>query len=463
MTAISRRSFLAASAAASLGSALGAATRPNLVVLFADDLGYGDLGCYGSKIPTPNLDRMAREGMRFTNCISSNPVCSPSRAGLLTGQYPTRVGVPKVYFPADTVGLDPKHKTLAEYLKPLGYSTACIGKWHLGTQPQYLPRRRGFDSYFGIPYSNDMQPTVVLDNEDIVEPVANQKSLTPRYTERAIRFIEQQKANPFFLYLPYTFPHQPLFASEKFEGKTKQGIYGDVVAEIDWSAGRILDTLRKDPALARNTLVLFSSDNGPWYQGSPGPFRGRKGSTWEGGVREPFLAWQPGTVAPGKTCDALVSLMDVTPTMAARCGITSPTEPFDGRDIANLLTSHITDDRWNAERDALLYFNNVYLQCIRQANWKLHISAFNTPVYVQAPAEGRFSMWLPEPQLYDLAEDPGENYDLAKKHPDKVRDLLARANAMIEGFPSDIREAYAQMKTRPFEPGPKYGPNPYKP
>ena len=462
MAALTRRHFLAAATASAL-PLVAAPSRPNLIVLFADDLGYGDLGCYGSSIPTPNLDRMAREGMRFTNCISANPVCSPSRAGLLTGQYPTRVGVPKVYFPQDTTGLDPKHKTLAEYLKPVGYSTACIGKWHLGTQPQYLPRRRGFDSYFGIPYSNDMTPTHILDNEDVVEPVAQQKSLTPRYTEHAIAFIEQQKANPFFLYLPYTFPHQPLFASEKFEGKTKQGIYGDVVAEIDWSAGRILDALRRNPAVARNTLVLFSSDNGPWYQGSPGPFRGRKGSTWEGGVREPLLAWQPGTVAPGKTCDALVSLMDVTPTMAARCGIRSPDEPFDGRDIAPLLSGRIADSQWNQQRDVLLYFTENDLQCVRKANWKLHVSVYNTPLYVQRPAEGRFSMWLPQPQLYDLSVDPGENYDVADRRPEIVRELLARADEMIQGFPPEIRAAYAAMKAKPFKPGTQYGPNPYKP
>ncbi len=462
MSTISRRGFLAVAAAMSQTMS-GATSRPNLVMLFADDLGWGDLGCYGAAIPTPHLDRMAREGTRFTNCISANPVCSPSRAALLTGQYPTRVGVPNVLPAPDKTGLEANHKTLAEYLKPLGYSTACIGKWHLGTQPQYAARKRGFDSYYGIPYSNDMKPTIVLDNEDIVEPIADQKSLTPRYTERAIQFIQKNATNPFFLYLPYTFPHQPLFASAKFAGKTKQGIYGDVVAEVDWSVGQILDALRRNPAVARNTLVLFSSDNGPWYQGSPGPFRGRKGTTWEGGVREPFLAWQPGTVSAGRTSDALVSLMDVTPTMAKRCGVTN-TAAFDGCDIHPLLNGRAADAAWNQQREALLYFNGWNLQCVRKGNWKLHVSAFNTPLYAQRPEEGRVSLWLPDPQLFDLAADPGENYDLSLKHPEIVRDLLAHAERLMAGFPAEARDAYAAMKKRPFEPSIKRGgPNPYKP
>src|SRR5581483_4364220 len=310
VTVMTRRKFLV-SASAGVGSRLIAAPAktPNIVFILCDDLGYGDLGCYGSKIRTPNVDRLAREGVRFTNFCSADPVCSPSRAALLTGRYPTRVGVPRVLFPQDTGGLNLDETTLADVLKARGYKTMCIGKWHLGRPPQFLPTSRGFDEYFGIPYSNDMNPRVLMHNTEVIEQTADLASLTARYTERAERFIAQSNRSPFFLYMPHTFPHIPLAASPRFRGKSQEGLYGDVVEELDWSVGEVLQSLRQK-GLEKDTLVMFSSDNGPWYQGSPGKLRGRKNTAYEGGVREPFIARWPGQIPAGHVCDALASMMD---------------------------------------------------------------------------------------------------------------------------------------------------------
>ncbi len=288
-----RRSFLASMVSALAARVAAAPAKPpNIVFILCDDLGYGDLGCYGSKIPTPNLDRMAASGIRFTNFSSADPVCSPSRAALLTGRYPTRVGVPHVFFPQDKGGMNLDEVTLANVLKNGGYRTICIGKWHLGRPVEYLPTSRGFDEYFGIPYSNDMNPRVLMHNTEVIEQEVDLSTLTPRYTERAIQFIRENRGSPMFLFLPQTYPHIPLGASERFRGKSPEGLYGDVVQEIDWSVGEIRRVLNED-GLDRNTLVIFTSDNGPWYQGSPGKLRGRKNTTYEGGVREPFLAAWP--------------------------------------------------------------------------------------------------------------------------------------------------------------------------
>ena len=296
---LARRRFLQLSAgAAAAGLAAAPPRPPNIVMIYVDDLGYGDLGCYGSNIRTPNLDRMAAEGVRFTQFYSANPVCSPARAALLTGRYPTRTGVPNVIMAPDKTGLSPSETTLAALLKPQGYKTMCIGKWHLGHQPQYLPTNRGFDEYYGIPYSNDMTPRPLMHNTEVLEEPAVLETLTPRYTQQALQFVERSKDSPFFLYMPHTFPHIPLAASPRFRGKSPLGLYGDVVEELDWSVGEVLAKL-KQTGLDNQTLVMFSSDNGPWYQGSPGQLRGRKGSTYEGGVREPFLARFPGRIPRG--------------------------------------------------------------------------------------------------------------------------------------------------------------------
>ena len=288
-----RRQFLCAASGALAGGSFqrgSAAERPiNIVLIYADDLGYGDLGCYGGKLRTPNIDGLARDGVRFTNYYSANPVCSPSRASLLTGRYPTRVGVPRVLFPNAPEGLANDEQTLANLLKAKGYKTKCVGKWHLGDKPAYLPTSRGFDEYFGIPYSNDMTPRVLLKDAEIVQPVADLSTLTQAYTEEALSFLERSKAGPFFLYFAHTFPHIPLGASKRFRGKLPQGIYGDAVEELDWSVGEVLGSLKKN-GLENNTWSMFRPTMAPGIRAVPVSCGAEKGSTLEGGVREPFIA-----------------------------------------------------------------------------------------------------------------------------------------------------------------------------
>lgn len=446
---LTRRSFLAA---ASLAPAVRGAPRPpNLVIIFCDDLGYGDLGCYGSSIRTPNLDRMAAEGMRFMQHLSASPVCSPSRASLLTGRYPTRVGVPRVLFPKDTTGLPKDELTLAELLKPLGYRTMCIGKWHLGHMPDHLPTSRGFDEYFGIPYSNDMTPTPLMHNTRTVEEPARQDTLTRRYTEHALRFLRAVGDSPFFLYFAHTFPHIPLYASERFRGRSPLGLYGDVVEEIDWSVGEVLGAL-KQLGVEERTLVLFSSDNGPWYQGSPGRLRGRKGGTWEGGVRVPLLARWPGGIPPGRVSQALTSMMDIVPTFLKLAGAAPPPKPLDGIDIGPLLSGQ----RRDLEREVLLYFDDIHLQCARWGRWKLHVARYNTFAYNPAPAGGRHNFPVDPPELYDLLNDPDESYDVAPENPKIVSEIQSRIERLMAGFPETIRKAYEETKVRsgsPYTPG----------
>jgi arylsulfatase A len=441
---VSRRSFLQAGA----GALVAASTMrsqsqqpPNIVLILADDLGYGDLHSYGSKISTPNLDSMAEEGVRFGQFYATNNVCSPSRASLLTGRYAPRVGVPNVLSPTDTTGLSLTDKTIAEVLKPVGYQTMCVGKWHLGTPLPYMPTSRGFDHYYGIPYSNDMSPSVLMQDTTVIESPVQLDNLTQRYTQQATRFISQAKGSPFFLYLAHTFPHIPLAASPAFLGTSKMGLYGDVVEELDWSVGQVLQSL-KDNGVDSNTLVMFTSDNGPWYLGSPGRLRGRKGWTYEGGVREPFIARWPGKIPTGsgrgRISNAMATTMDLLPTIAGLCNAPLPSKPLDGLNIWPVLSGQAEDV---ANREVFLYFDSWNLQCARLGQWKLHVSRYNSPPFGPDPAVGSWNLPI-SPELYNLTRDPDESYNVAAEHPDIVAKIQARIQALLPTFPSQVMSAW---------------------
>ena len=425
---------------------------PNFVIIFIDDMGYGDIGPFGAKgYQTPNLDRMAREGRIFTDFYVTQAVCSASRAGLMTGCYNPRIGIFGALGPGTKIGISAREMTLGQLVQQKGYATAVYGKWHLGHLPEFLPTSRGFDEYFGIPYSNDMKPTPLLHNTETVEEPAKQDTLTQRYTEQALRFLGGVGQSPFFLYFAHTFPHIPLHASERFRGRSPLGLYGDVIEEIDWSVGEVLNALRKH-GLEERTLVLFSSDNGPWYQGSPGRLRGRKGSTWEGGVRVPFLARWPGRIPKGRVSSALTSMMDVVPTFLKLAGAAPPAKPLDGIDIWPVLSGA----RQELERKAILYFDNIYLQCARWGRWKLHVARYNSFAYNPAPAGGRHNFPVDPPELYDLRNDPDESYDVAPENPKIVAEIKDQIEGLMAGFPENIRKAYQETKARggsPYTPG----------
>ncbi len=394
---------------------------PNIVVIFADDLGYGDLGCLGHPtIRTPGLDRMADEGTKLTQFYSAAPVCTPSRAALLTGRLPIRSGMcsdkRRVLFPDSAGGLPQSEITAAEALRSAGYATACVGKWHLGHLPPHLPTRHGFDTYFGIPYSNDMKPCPLMENETVIEEPAVQETLTRRYTERAVAFIRRNRQKPFFLYFAHTFPHVPLFASADFMGESLRGLYGDVVEELDHSVGRILQTLRSE-GLAENTLVIFTSDNGPWLTcklngGSAGLLRGGKGSTWEGGMREPCLAWWPGTIPSRTVASSPCCTMDIFATSLALAGADPPKDRIvDGRDITSTLLGR------GADRERVIYFyRGTHLMALRMGPWKAH--------FITQGGYGNDRKKHDPPALYHLEHDPSEKHNKAKKNPDVIARIL---------------------------------------
>ncbi len=443
--AMTRRDFLMTSAAAAMlpQSALAADRPMNIVLVFCDDLGYGDIAVYGGANPTPNLVKFASEGMRFSNLDSADPVCSPSRASLLTGRYPTRVGVPRVLFPKDTNGLNLDEVTLADMLRAKGYKTCAIGKWHLGLPEKYLPTSRGFDEYFGVPYSVDMDPRLLMDGTRVLEQETDVDYLTQRYTRRSIDFIERSKGGPFFLYLAHSMVHIPLGASPAFKGKSGLGLYGDALAEIDWGFGEIMKTLDQH-GLRENTLVIFTSDNGPWFEGSPGRLRGRKTDTYEGGVREPFIARLPGKIPAGSECNALASLMDVTPTVVKLTGARPGPKPFDGIDIWPLLSG----EKKSIERDVLLFFDNVNLQAARWNRWKLHLTRYDQESYSVIAGHHQVNYALKSPELYDMDRDVDESYDIAPLHPDIVARISNRVTELLTGFPADVQQAWAETKSR---------------
>jgi len=417
-------------------NALAAKKSPplNFVVIYCDDLGYGDVGCFGSKKHrTPHIDEMAEDGLKLTSFYVTSGVCTPSRSSLMTGCYPRRVNMhidsrgAWVLFPRAKKGLHPKEVTLAEVLKARGYSTAIVGKWHLGDQPKFLPTRQGFDRYFGIPYSNDMgkgrrnyPPLPLLRNETVIESEPDQSQLTKRYTEEAVKFITENKDKPFFLYLPHTMPHNPVHASEAFRGKSKNGRYGDAVEEIDWSTGRILKTL-SDLGLEKNTLVLFTSDNGAAsrWGGSNAPLSGYKGSTMEGGMRVPCVVRWPGRIPAGTQCDEVASTIDLLPTFANLAGTSPPQDRIiDGKDIRSLLLNPQTA---RSPHEVFYYYFRDQLQAVRSGKWKLHL-----PRMRRRRSKQNKSRTIPA-RLYDLHADIAEKKNVASDHPDVVKHLTTLA------------------------------------
>jgi arylsulfatase A-like enzyme len=386
-------------------------------VIFTDDQGYADVGCFGAEgFATPNIDRMAAEGAKFTSFYSAAPVCTPARAALLTGCYPQRVSMPRVLFQRDNIGLNPDEITIADILKARGYATCCIGKWHLGHLPEFLPTRQGFDYYFGIPYSNDMNPVVLVENEQTIETKPDQSQLTRRYTEKAVEFITTNKDRPFFVYLPHTMPHVPLFASVAFVGNTSGRLYGDVIMELDWSVGEILKTV-KELGIDEKTLVIFTSDNGPWlskgdHGGSAKPLRDGKFATYEGGMREPCVMRWPGRIPAGMVCSEIATTMDLLPTLARLAGAKPPADRIiDGKDIWPLMTK----PKARTPYKELFYYFEGQLGAVRAGDWKL----------VLKRKRGREQI---SPGLYNLARDIGEQNDLSRQHPEIVRRLTALAD-----------------------------------
>jgi arylsulfatase A-like enzyme len=428
---------------------VSAQRRPNIIFIYVDDMGYGDLGCYGAKaIKSPNIDRMAAEGLRLTSFYSVSPICTPSRAALMTGRYAARMGVDQmrlasVLFPTDKTGLPQSETTVARALKDRGYATACVGKWHLGRVSPHRAIDHGFDYYFGIPYSNDMSPTPIMRNDDVVEEPAKQDTLTRRYTEEAISFIERAKGQPFFLYLAHNMPHIPLHASERFRGKSAGGLYGDVVEELDWSVGEVLNALKRF-GLDRDTIVFFSSDNGPWYQGSAGPLRGRKGWTYDGGVREPGIVRWPGSIRAGGVSDEPVATIDFFPTALALAGegniAAASKQPVDGKNILPFLLGK----EMKSPDSVYLFFDGPYLQTARAGRWKIHVARWNIPRYTAASGQQK-NVRLATPELFDMNVDLGESYDVAADQPIVVRDLRARIIAALRTFPQEIRQANSEL------------------
>jgi arylsulfatase A-like enzyme len=418
---------------------------PNIVLIYADDLGYGDLGCYGHPtIRTPHLDRLAAEGMRFTQFYSAAEVCTPSRAALLTGRLPIRSGMAsnrrRVLFGNSAGGIPDEELLLSEALQARGYQTCCIGKWHLGHLPQYLPTRQGFDRYFGLPYSNDMRPLPLLRQEETLEMSPDQSMLTQRYTDEAVAFIkdtqrEANKARPFFLYLPHTMPHVPLFANPQERGRSARGLYGDVVEALDASTGRITATLR-ELGIAENTLIVFSSDNGPWLikkqeGGSAGLLREGKGSTWEGGMRVPGLFWWPGRIPAGVVTQELASTMDVYVTCLTLAGAPLPKDrTLDGYDISPVLFG-----QGKSPREVMFYYRGEELFAVRKGAFKAH---FKTQAgYGQPRPEAH-----DPPLLYNLLIDPSEQYDVAQQHPEAI----AAIRTEVEAHRATLKEVPNQLE-----------------
>ena len=432
---------------------------PNIILIVADDMGYGDAGCYGATdIHTPNIDRMAGEGIRFTNFNVAQAVCTASRAALLSGCYPNRIGMSGAFNHTSTSGINPEETLLSELCKTRGYATACFGKWHLGTRQEFDPNHNGFDQWLGLPYSNDngpLHPSVrgipslpLIENGLTIALNSDQSTFTKMFTDKAVEFIAANKANPFFLYVPHVMPHVPIAASKDFQGKSSRGLYGDAVEEVDWSVGQILSAIRNNQ-LDDLTLVLFLSDNGPFlsygnHAGSAGPFREGKLTTFEGGVRVPFIARWPEHIAAAKTCDELITGLDLMPTLAKLIGAPLPARKIDGEDLSSLLLGQPGAHG----RSVFAYYSGSELHAVREGNWKLHVQHEYLTVNGPAGSNGKpanFENMKPnsieesgvrgiasrhgykvvplELSLFDLAADPGESVNVAAQHPQLVSQL----------------------------------------
>lgn len=425
---------------------------PNVVLIFTDDQGYGDIGCFGATgFETPNLDRLASQGMRFTNFYAAQPVCTASRAGLLTGCYPNRIGFYGALFPSDTIGISAREKTMAEMFKEQGYVTGIIGKWHLGAQKIFLPLQHGFDEYYGIPYSNDMWPIMpdgsrakpgtwqsrfsdlpVYEGNKVARHITNHAEmdqLTTIYTEKAVDFIKRHKDQPFFLYVPHSMPHVPLGVSDKFRGKSEQGMYGDVIEEVDWSVGQILAEL-DSTGLADNTIVIYTTDNGPWLNygnraGSAGGLREGKTTSWEGGQRVPFIIRWPGKVPKATICNKLACAIDLMPTLTDIIGGRLPDKKIDGVDIEDLFYGKQNVD---PRKDLYYYYEKNNLNAVREGNWKLVLphtfSSYNARPGKDGYPGPRVKMVVEKPELYNMRRDPGEQFNVIKWHPEIAKELM---------------------------------------
>ncbi len=430
---------------------------PNFVVVFIDDMGYGDVACYGATgYTTPNLDKMASEGMRFTNFYSAQPVCSASRAGLMTGCYPNRIGISGALFPYDTIGINPAETTIAEMLKEKGYASAIFGKWHLGHHKEFLPLQNGFDEYFGLPYSNDMWPLdnvgqplpegqrrssypqlpLIEGNEtaELITDLKGQDKLTTLYTEKAVDFINRNARNPFFLYVPHSMGHIPLGVSDKFRGKSEKGFYGDVMMEIDWSVGEIEKALQAN-GISENTVFIFTTDNGPWlnfgnHAGSSGGLREGKGTSWEGGQRVPFIIKWPGKTPAGTICNKLGCAVDLLPSFAKIAEAPLPQLKIDGVDISELWTGNQSAE---PREEILFYFGKNHLNGVRKGNWKLVLphswQSYNTAPGMDGHGGARIKMDVESPELYDMMRDPGEQYNVIGSFPEKAAELMKTVEA----------------------------------
>lgn len=436
--------------------------RPNIIVIFTDDQGYQDLGCYGSPlIQTPNIDNMAREGIRLTDFYAAQAVCTASRAGLLTGCYPNRIGIHSAFFPNHEEGIHEDETTLAEMLKDRGYQTAIYGKWHLGDHPQFMPNNHGFDEYYGIPYSNDMwpphplqciryvfDPLPLYQDDIVIDTLFDQSMLTTRLTEKSVDFIARNKNNPFFLYLAHPMPHVPLFVSDKFKGKSQRGLYGDVIMELDWSTGEVFKAL-KEHGLDENTLVIYTSDNGPWlaygdHGGSAYPYREGKGTTWEGGQREPCIIRWPGKLPKAQVIETPMMAIDILPTLAHITGASLPERKIDGKNVWDVWTGK---SRTSPQEAYFYYYYVNELHAVRYKNWKLHFPHRYNTLYGGPGGTGgepvKYTVeYVDKPELFDLLVDPRETLDFSQQRPD----IMAKMTALADKMRAELGDALTEVE-----------------